>query len=116
MNFLKDLGFAFIAFAAFGALTAAGILRPSIANIVHGSAGTAIIIYASVLLWSGWHVPRAISLRLRALAATWFFQALAIATNADGFLLLTAFITSIATARYILKVPLASSMPKQPKQ
>ena len=116
MNFLKDLGFAFVVFAMFGALTAAGILSPSITHIVHDSTGMAIIIYACVLLWSGWHVPRAISLRMRALAATWFFQALAIATNADGFFLLVALIASIATARYILKVSSPSRMPKQPKQ
>ena len=115
MSFFKELAIAFIAFALFGALAAAGILSPRIARIPQDSFGMAVIIYSGVLFWSGWNTHRTLSVRMFALTAVWFFQAVSITLNSEGLLLLTALVASIAAARYILTTSSANSMPEQPK-
>ena len=103
MNFLKDLGIALVAFAIFGSLTATGILRPNVMRIVQDSIGMAIVIYAGVLIWSGWYTSRPLRVRMYAMTAAWFFQAISVALNAEGMLLLVAVIASIGATRYILR-------------
>lgn len=102
MAFLIDVCLGIIFFALLGGLTAAGVIGSNFSVPAQSAFGIALIIYAAVLVYSGWSVYRARSDRLRALGSAWLFQYIAAAAKADGLLLLIVLIVSIMACRYAL--------------